>query len=132
MGQTKELRADRMAESRRPDDGLPIDRILRLVGLGIRGRGAVVGVERVRESAKTGKLAFAVVAADASRNSLDKLLPLLRARRINFIEVPSAAALGAVAGRDSTVAIGVLDRHLANGIRALTRTGSGRASEEVV
>src|SRR4051812_48732969 len=117
---------------KRREDSLPVDRILRLVGLGIRGRGAVVGVERVRESAKTGKLAFAIVASDAAQNSLDKLLPLLRARRISFIEVPSAAALGAVAGRDQTVAIGVLDRQLANGIRALTRTGSGRASEEGV
>jgi len=63
---------------------------------------------------------------------LDKLLPLLRARRINFIEVPSAIALGAVAGRDQTVAIGVLDRELARGIRALTRSGSDRAPEEVV
>ena len=114
------------------DDQLPVDRILRLVGLGIRGRGAVVGVERVRESARTGKLAFAVVASDASRNSLNKLLPLLRARRINFIEVPSAAALGAAAGRDQTVAIGVLDRELARGIRALTRLGSDRAPEEGV
>jgi ribosomal protein L7Ae-like RNA K-turn-binding protein len=124
---------DRMAEPRpRRDDGLPVDRILRLVGLGIRGRGAVVGVERVRESARTGKLAFAIVAADASQNSLDKLLPLLRARRINFIEVPSAAALGAAAGRTETVAIGVLDRDLANGIRALTRLDSDRVPEEGV
>jgi ribosomal protein L7Ae-like RNA K-turn-binding protein len=114
------------------DDAVPVDRILRLLGLGIRGRGAVIGVERVKESARTGTLAFAVVASDASQNSLDKLLPLLRARRINFIEVPSAAALGAVAGRDQAVAIGVLDRDLARGIRALTRLGSDPAPEEVV
>ncbi|HET9424848.1 MAG TPA: ribosomal L7Ae/L30e/S12e/Gadd45 family protein [Gemmatimonadaceae bacterium] len=116
-----------------PDvDALPVERILRLLGLGIRSRGAVVGVERVRENAKTGKLAFAVVASDASRNSLDKLLPLLRARRINFIEVPSATELGAAVGREQTAAIGVLDRQLANGIRALTRTGSADVSEEGV
>lgn len=120
-----------MGDLRLPTDPrLPVDRILRLIGLGIRGRGAVVGVERVKESARTGKLAFAVVASDASQNSLDKLLPLLRARRINFIEVPSAAALGAAAGRDQTVAVGVLDRELAKGIRALT--GSVRAPEEGV
>src|SRR5437763_16675547 len=95
--------AGRVAELRpQPDDALPVDRILRLIGLGIRGRGAVVGVERVRESARTGKLAFAIVAADASKNSLDKLLPLLRSRRINFIEVPSAASLGAAPGRTET------------------------------
>jgi ribosomal protein L7Ae-like RNA K-turn-binding protein len=122
-----------MADPRpRRDDPVPVDKILRLLGLGIRGRGAVIGVERVKESARTGKLAFAVVASDASQNSLDKLLPLLRARRINFIEVPSAAALGAVAGRDQAVAIGVVDRDLARGIRALTRLGSDPAPEEVV
>lgn len=121
-----------MAQKPSPDAALPVEKILRLVGLGIRGRGAVVGVERVRENAKNGKLAFAVVASDASKNSLEKLLPLLRARRINFIEVPSAVDLGAAVGRDKTAAIGVLDRQLANGIRALTRTGSGRAPEEGV
>lgn len=126
-------RVERMADPRpRRDDPVPVDKILRLLGLGIRGRGAVIGVERVKESARTGKLAFAVVASDASQNSLDKLLPLLRARRINFIEVPSAAALGAVAGRDQAVAIGVVDRDLARGIRALTRLGSDPAPEEVV
>ena len=124
-------RAERMADPRpHRDQHVPVDKILRLLGLGVRGRGAVVGVERVKESARTGKLAFAVVATDASQNSLDKLLPLLRARRINFIEVPSADALGAAAGRDQTVAIGVVDRQLARGIRALTNEGSGRAHDE--
>jgi hypothetical protein len=57
-------------------------RLLRLVGLGVRGRGAVVGVEQVREGAKKNKVAFAVVAMDASRHSLDKVVPLLNARRV--------------------------------------------------
>ena len=126
-------RVERMSDPRPlRDDKVPVDKILRLLGLGIRGRGAVIGVERVKESARTGALAFAVVASDASQNSLDKLLPLLRARRINFIEVPSAAALGAIAGRDQAVAIGVLDRDLARGIRALTRMGTDPAPEEGV
>ena len=111
---------------------LPIERILRLIGLGVRSRGVVVGVERVREAAKSGKLALAVVAMDASKNSLDKLLPLLNARRVNLIEVPSAAELGAVAGRDATAAVGVVDPQLANGIVVLTRTGSSGASGEGV
>ena len=91
-----------------------------------------MGVERVREAAKNGKLMLAVIAMDASKNSLDKLLPLLEARRISFIEVPSAVELGAATGRDQTTAVGVIDRQLANGISALTRTGSGRAPEEGV
>jgi ribosomal protein L7Ae-like RNA K-turn-binding protein len=116
-----------------PERGaIPVERILRLIGLGVRSRGVVVGVDRVREAAKSGKLALAVVAADASKNSLDKLLPLLNARRVNLIEVPSAAELGAAAGRDQTAAVGVLDPQLANGIIGLTRTGPGRAPEEGV
>jgi ribosomal protein L7Ae-like RNA K-turn-binding protein len=120
-----------MAERAAHDQPLPVDRILRLLGLGIRGRGAVVGVERVRESARAGKLAFAVIAADASPNSLDKLRPLLLARHINFIEVPSATALGALAGRDHTAAIGVLDRALAKGTRDLTRPADRTIQEGV-
>ena len=109
-----------------------IEKILRLLGLGVRGRGVAVGVDRVREAGKSGKLSLAIVAVDASKNSLEKLLPLLNARRISLIEVPSAAELGAAVGRDQTAAVGVLDPALAKGIFALTRTGSSRASEEGV
>src|SRR3954465_3390549 len=95
------------------------DRMMRLLGLGLRSRGVVVGVEQVREAAKKGKLALVVVAPDASRNSLDKVLPLLEARHIRFVEAPSAAALGAAVGREQTVAVGVVDKMLAKGIREL-------------
>ena len=102
-------------------------RLLRLVGLGIRSRGAVVGVERVREGIKKDKVAFAIVAADASRNSLDKIVPLLNARRVRFIEVPSATELGGVAGREAAAVVGIVDRQLAKGIRELVESGSERA-----
>jgi ribosomal protein L7Ae-like RNA K-turn-binding protein len=97
-------------------------RMLRLLGLGVRSRGAVVGVQQVREAARRNKVVFAVVAADASRNSLDKIVPLLNARRVRFIEVPSAVELGAAVGRDQTAVVGVVDRQLAAGINdAVTR-----------
>jgi len=102
-------------------------RLLRLVGLGIRSRGAVVGVERVREGIRKDKVALAIVAADASRNSLDKIVPLLNARRVRFIEVPSATELGGVAGRESAAVVGIVDRQLAKGIRELVESGSERA-----
>ncbi|MEO8880003.1 MAG: ribosomal L7Ae/L30e/S12e/Gadd45 family protein [Gemmatimonadaceae bacterium] len=91
-------------------------RMLGLVGFGIRSRGAVVGVEMVRAAAKKGTLVLAIVAPDASRHSRDKLLPLLAAKGVKVIEGPSAAALGAVADRETTAAVGVIDRNLANGI----------------
>ena len=107
-------------------------RLLRLVGLGIRGRGAIVGVEQVREGAKKDKVAFAIVAMDASRHSLDKVVPLLNARRVRFVEVPSAAELGNAVGRETTAVVGIVDRQLAKGIRDLVESGSEGAPQEAV
>lgn len=97
-------------------------KLLGLIGLGVRGRGALVGVQQVREAAKRGKLHLAIAAPDASSNSLDKVLPLLRARGILVLEGPSAAELGSAAGRETTAVIGIVDRGLAKGIRALSLT----------
>jgi ribosomal protein L7Ae-like RNA K-turn-binding protein len=90
-----------------------------LIGLGVRGRLAVVGVERVRDAALKHKLVMAFVAPDASRHSLDKIVPLLDARRVRYVRGPGAAMLGHTVGRDTTAAVGIVDRQLAKGIRAL-------------
>jgi ribosomal protein L7Ae-like RNA K-turn-binding protein len=103
-------------------DRVTTQRLLGLVGLGMRARGVVVGVERVRDAAKKEKLAFAIVAPDASRNSVEKVVPLLRARRINFVEGPTAAELGAAVGKEQTAIVGVIDRQLARGMRELLRS----------
>lgn len=94
-------------------------RVLGLLGLGVRGGRAVVGVELVRDAAKRGKLALAVIAPDASRHSLAKVTPLLEAKRVRIIEGPAATRLGAAVGRESTAAVGVVDRNLARGILAI-------------
>jgi ribosomal protein L7Ae-like RNA K-turn-binding protein len=94
-------------------------RVLGLLGLGVRGGGAVVGVELVREAAKRGKLALAIVAPDASRHSLAKVTPLLEAKRVRIIQGPTATRLGSAVGRESTAAVGVVDRNLARGILAI-------------
>jgi ribosomal protein L7Ae-like RNA K-turn-binding protein len=103
-------------------DPVQLKRMYRLLGLGVRSRGAVVGVSQVREAAKRNKVLFAVVAIDASANSVDKIVPLLNARRVKFIEVPSAMELGAAVGREQTAVVGIIDRQLAAGVRdAVTR-----------
>ncbi len=94
-------------------------RVLGLLGLGVRGGRAVVGVELVRDAARRGKLAVAVIAPDASRHSLAKVRPLLEAKRVRIIEGPGAIELGAAVGRQSTAAVGVVDRDLARGILAI-------------
>lgn len=100
-------------------------RIMRLVGLGVRSRGAVVGVEQVRDAARKGKLALALVAEDASPHSVSKVVPLLEAKRVRVIAVASAAALGQAAGRKQTAAVGIMDVQLAEGIRALVDQPQG-------
>ena len=104
------------------------ERVFRLLGLGVRSRGAVVGVKQVREAARRNRVFLAVVAVDASANSLEKVVPLLNARRVRFIEVPSAAALGAAVGRDQTAVVGITDRQLAAGVRELVAPKPPRAS----
>ena len=92
-------------------------KVLALVGLGVRGRLVVVGAERVRLDSLKGAVQLALVATDVSRHSLDKVLPVLRARRIEVIEWPSSAELGGAVGRETTAAVGIVDQALARGIR---------------
>ena len=108
-------------------------KLLRLLGVGLNGRLVVVGVQMVRDAAQRGKLKLAVIGTDASRNSLDKVVPMLRAKRIRMIEVPSAADLGAAVGRESTAAVGVVDPQLARGVRALVESApaEGEAADSV-
>ena len=72
----------------------------------------------MRDAARRGKLKLALVAGDASKNSMDKVVPLLTARGVAMIEGLTSADLATVCGRESVSAIGVLDSGLASGIRA--------------
>jgi len=100
-------------------DAIRQRKLIGLIGLGVRGRGAVIGVQQVREAARRGKLQLAIAAPDASSNSLEKVLPLLRARGIAVFAGPPAAELGSAAGRETAAVIGIVDKGLAKGIRAL-------------
>ena len=107
-------------------------KLLGLIGLGVRGRGAVIGVERVRDAAKRGKLQLAIAASDASSNSLDKVVPLLHARGISVLIGPPAGELGAAAGRETTAVLGIVDKGLAKGISALGVDEMPKAVKEEV
>ena len=94
-------------------------KVLGLLGLGMRARNVVVGVDRVREAVRRSKVILAIVAPDASHNSRDKVLPLLSARRVRTWEGSTAAALGAAVGKGSTAVVGITDAALAAGVRKL-------------
>jgi ribosomal protein L7Ae-like RNA K-turn-binding protein len=100
-------------------DDLARRKVLGLVGLGLRGRLAVVGVQQVRDAAKHGRLKVALVANDASQNSLDKVSGLLAARGVPVIGSFSGSELGRVAGREAVAVIGVADAGLTKGITSL-------------
>lgn len=106
-----------MAETK--DQELLARKVLGLVGLGARARNVIVGVDRVKEGARRGKVKMALVAHDASHNSRDKVLPLLLARRIGVWEGLTAAALGNAVGRDTTAVVGITDAALAAGVKRL-------------
>ena len=104
-------------------------RLLGLVGLGYRARNAVAGVQMVRDAAMRGRLKFAIVAPDVSRHSLDKLVPLLTAKRIRFVYGPSAVELGRAVGRESTAAVGILNGQLARGMRELLEAAGADSAQ---
>lgn len=99
----------------------------RLLGLGVRARTVIVGVEQVRAAVRKGRVALAVVADDASAHSRAKVGRLLAARGVTVASGVSAAWLGETVGRDATAAVAVVDGALARGIaEALGSAGSGR------
>lgn len=88
-----------------------------LIGLGVRARTVVVGVELVRGAAQKGSVALAVTADDASPNSRAKIIPMLTAKRIAMVSGVTAQQLGAAVGRETTAVVAVVDEALARGIR---------------
>lgn len=99
-------------------------RVAGLLGLGLRARSVVVGVDLVKGAVKSGKAKLVFVAPDASVHSRDKLVPLLRARRTAWYDALDAHALGAAVGRETVAALGVTDAALAKGIRHVLEDGA--------
>ncbi len=91
-------------------------RLLRLLGLGYRGRNLTVGVDAVRKDLQSGKCRCVVLAEDASPRAVDKVVRLAAAKRVPLLPGPSAAAIGAQLGRPPVMAVGVRDRALAGGM----------------
>jgi ribosomal protein L7Ae-like RNA K-turn-binding protein len=100
------------------------ERSLAMLGMATRAGALVPGTERVRLAARDGSLRFAIVAADASHNSRDKLVPLLDARGMTYVTRFTRAELGAAVGRAPLSAVGVLDRALADRLQVLLRDGA--------
>jgi len=93
--------------------------LVRLLGLGLRAGGVVVGVAGVRARLARGALRCVVLARDASARTRDKVERLARRRGVPVVIGPAAAELGAGLGRPPVQAVGVADGALARGLMGL-------------
>jgi ribosomal protein L7Ae-like RNA K-turn-binding protein len=90
--------------------------LLGLLGLGLRGRLVVVGVDPVRAELQTGKIRCVVLASDASLRAVEKVVRLAEGRGVPVVPGPAAAEIGGRLGRPPVMVVGVRDRGLADGI----------------
>lgn len=89
------------------------ERALNLLGIALRGGRLEVGTVSVKEGARRGTIAVAVLAADAGENARDRVVPQLEAAGVPVAEAADRRALGAALGRERVVVVGVTDRGLA-------------------
>ena len=101
------------------------DAALRLLGLAARAGAVVTGTERVREGVRDRSLGFVLVAADASENSHDKLIPTLQGSGIPFAVRYERVQLGDAVGRSPLSAVGLLDASFAARLQQLIRDEDG-------
>ncbi|TFG51158.1 MAG: hypothetical protein E4H38_02210 [Gemmatimonadales bacterium] len=95
--------------------------LLRLLGLGVRARTVVLGVEPVRTALKAGKIVCVIAAADLSPRANEKVVRLAQAKKIPVVPGPTAGELGERLGRPAIMVAGVLDRALARGLMQSAR-----------
>ena len=90
--------------------------LLRLLGLGYRGRNVVIGVDAVRQELQRDAVRCVVIAADASPRAVDKVVRLAAGKGVPLVEGPDAETIGVHLGKPPVMAVGVRDRALADGI----------------
>ena len=95
------------------------DKLIRLLGLGLRGGNVVIGVAGVRAGLQRGKMSCVVLAADASPRTMEKVVRLAEAKQVPILRGPSAEVLGAELGMPPVQAVGVSDAALARGLIAI-------------
>jgi ribosomal protein L7Ae-like RNA K-turn-binding protein len=94
-------------------------RALDLLGLAARAGRIAPGTERVREAVRAGRAHLAFVAADASANTRDKIVPLLAKHGVPCIERFDRSGLGEAIGRAPVSAVAVTERGIAGRLRTL-------------
>ena len=103
----------------------PDARILRTLGLALRGGHAVVGTRAVRDAAAGGELEVVVLAGDASGNAEDRVRSVLSDPEVRTVRCADGASLGRALGRGRVVVAGVTHPGLARKLTDGAEAGSG-------
>ncbi len=122
---------------RRPVDGE--GRVFRsraegLVHQARRGGRVVIGVKQTVEAVRERRLTAVLLASDLSGPRREALLERLRAARVPVYEGWTKDGLGELAGRVAVAALGITDRHIADGLARLAdeAKGAGEGGDEEV
>lgn len=91
------------------------DAALRLVGLGVRAGGVVLGTGAVRAELQRGRARVVILAADPSPRTREKVERLAHGKGVPVVAGPEADTLGARLGRGRLQAVAIVDRQLAEG-----------------
>ena len=100
------------------------ERLLGLLGLGLRAGRVAIGVDAVRKELQAGKCWCVVLADNASPRAMEKVVRLAGARKVPVLAGPGAEAIGAQLGKPPVMAVGVRDRALASGMVQLATVRS--------
>jgi ribosomal protein L7Ae-like RNA K-turn-binding protein len=94
----------------------------------------VIGVRQTVEAVREGRLTAVLLASDLSGPRREALLRRLRAAGVPVYEEWTKDGLGELAGRVAVAALGITDRHIADGLGRLAdeETGAGGVGNEEV
>jgi ribosomal protein L7Ae-like RNA K-turn-binding protein len=106
-----------------PDPG---QRLLGLLGLGLRSGRVAVGVEATRAMLQRGDARVVIIASNASERAVEKVVALAQGKAVPVLTGPEAVTIGERLGRPPVMTVAVRDRDLAAGMLAAMANPDGR------
>ena len=104
----------------------PAERLLGLLGLGVRSGRVGIGVEATRAMLQRGEARVVVIASNASERAVEKVIALARGKAVPVLTGPEAVMMGERLGRPPVMTVAVRDRDLAAGMLAAMAKPDGR------
>ena len=94
-------------------------KVLNLIGLAFRARKCAHGVDLIVEQIQKNRAYYVIIATDAKDNSKKKLMNKCKTHNVPYAELVDRRLLGNAIGKDSRVAIAILDKGFARKLQSL-------------